>query len=83
MSKVVFSMTVTDDDIRYNVLATVKELEADKEIEFPDSEAREEVIEDTIDTIIDKYESRPDYFWPDFETEVLDIVDDYGYRKDD
>lgn len=83
MSRVVFNMTVTDEDIRNNVLATVEELEANKEIEFPDSEAREEVIEDTIDTIIDKYENRPDYFWPDFELEVLDTMESYGYLKED
>lgn len=80
MSRVVFSMTVTEDDIMRDTEAVVAELEQDGAIEFPDEEARHDLILDVWESVIDKYETRADYFLPDYENEVLDAADNYGYR---
>ena len=79
MSRVVFSMTVTEDDIMRDTEAMVAELEQDGAIKFPDEEARHDLILDVKIAVIDNYETRRDYFLPDYESEVLNRAISHGY----
>ena len=43
--KTIFTMTITEEDIRYNVDTAATELEEDNQIQFPDADARAEFID--------------------------------------
>ena len=80
--KTVIAFTITDADIRYNVDTAATELEEEKQVSFPDSDARTEFIEDCVSCIIDRYElyeHDPFIYTPDYEEEVLDLAELYGY----
>ena len=80
--KTFFTYTVTDKDIRYNVNTAATELEEENQIQFPDADARKEFIDDCIACVIDKYElyeHDPFMYTPDYEMEVLDLAENYGY----
>ena len=80
--KTIFTYTVTEKDIRYNVNTAATELEEENQIQFPDAGARQEFIDDCIACVIDKYElyeHDPFMYTPDYEMEVLDLVRAYGY----
>ena len=80
--KTIFTYTITDADIRYNVDTAATELEEEKQVSFPDSDARTEFIEDCVSCIIDRYElyeHDPFIYTPDYEEEVLDLAELYGY----
>ena len=80
--KTFFTYTVTDKDIRYNVNTAATELEEENQIQFPDAGARQEFIDDCIACVIDKYElyeHDPFMYTPDYEMEVLDLAETYGY----
>ena len=80
--KTIFTYTVTEKDIRYNVNTAATELEEENQIQFPDAGARQEFIDDCIACVIDKYElyeHDPFMYTPDYEMEVLDLAETYGY----
>ena len=80
--KQIVAITITDADIRYNVDTAATELEEEKQVSFPDSDARTEFIEDCVSCIIDRYElyeHDPFIYTPDYEEEVLDLAELYGY----
>ena len=80
--KTIITYTITDADIRYNVDTAATELEEENQVHFPDSDARTEFIEDCVSCIIDKYvlyERDPFTYTPDYEMEVLDLAEVYGY----
>ena len=80
--KTIFTYTVTEKDIRYNVNTAATELEEENQIQFPDAGARQEFIDDCIACVIDKYElyeHDPFMYTPDYEMEVLDLAENYGY----
>ena len=79
--KTIFTYTITDKDIRYNVDTAATELEEENQVSFPDSDARAEFIDDCVSCIIDKYElyeHDPFIYTPDYEEEVLDLAKLYG-----
>ena len=84
--KIVFQITVTDEDVRQNVTDTVEEFENDGQIKFPSDEAREQFIDDCTEFICDKYEAE---YWDhelsymDYEVEVSDMSREYGYTTED
>ena len=83
--KQVLAITITDEDIRYNVETAAQELEEENQLAFPDSDARSEFIDDCVSCVIDKYElyeHDPFMFTPDYECEVLDLSKVYGYLCD-
>ena len=80
--KNIITFTITDADIRFNVDTAATELEEENQIRFPDNDARAEFIEDCVSCIIDKYElyeHDPFTYTPNYEEEVLDTADLYGY----
>ena len=80
--KTIFTYTVTEKDIRYNVNTAATELEEENQIQFLDADARKEFIDDCIACVIDKYElyeHDPFMYTPDYEMEVLDLAETYGY----
>ena len=80
--KTIFTYTVTEKDIRYNVNTAATELEEENQIQFLDADARKEFIDDCIACVIDKYElyeHDPFMYTPDYEMEVLDLAGAYGY----
>ena len=80
--KQILVITITDEDIRYNVNTAATELEEENQIQFPDAGARQEFIDDCIACVIDKYElyeHDPFMYTPDYEMEVLDLAENYGY----
>ena len=80
--KTIFTITITEEDIRYNVDTAATELEEENQIQFPDAGARQEFIDDCIACVIDKYElyeHDPFMYTPDYEMEVLDLAENYGY----
>lgn len=83
--KIVYQVTVTDEDVKQNVADVVEEFENDGQIKFSSDEVREQFIDDCTENICDKYEAE---YWDhelcymDYEDEVLDMARDYGYRKD-
>lgn len=84
--KIVYQVTVTDEDVRQNVLDMVDELEEDGWIEFPNDEAREVFITDCAEVVCDKCED--DYYdappkREDYRNEVLDLAREYGYTTED
>ena len=83
--KQIVSITITDEDIRYNVETAAQELEEENQVAFPDSDARSEFIDDCVSCVADKYELyEHDTFTytPDYECEVLDLAEVYGYLCD-
>ena len=84
--KQIISITITDEDIRYNVETAAQELEEENQVAFPDSDARSEFIEDCVSSEIDKYElyeRDPFGYRPDYKTEVLDMANLYEYTVED
>ena len=80
--KTIFTYTITDKDIRYNVDTAATELEEENRVSFPDSDARAEFIDDCVSCIIDKYElyeHDPFIYTPDYEEEILDLAKLYDY----
>ena len=80
--KTIFTYTITDKDIRYNVDTAATELEEEYQVSFPDSDARAEFIDDCVSCIIDKYElyeHDPFIYTPDYEEEILDLAKLYDY----
>ena len=80
--KTIFTYTITDADIRYNVDTAATEMEEENQVQFPDADARAEFIDDCIACIADKYElyeHDPFTYTPDYEMEVLDLAKLYGY----
>ena len=80
--KTIFTYTITDKDIRYNVDTAATEMEEENQVSFPDTDARAEFIDDCVSCIIDKYElyeHAPFTYTPDYEMEVLDLAELYGY----
>ena len=51
-----YTVTITESDIRSEIEAAVSELEQDRQIAFPHSEARSEFIEDCVRSEIDRIE---------------------------
>ena len=83
--KQIVSITITDEDIRYNVETAAQELEEENQVAFPDRDARSEFIDDCVSCVIDKYElyeHDPLTYTPDYECEVLDLAEVYGYLCD-
>ncbi len=83
--KQIVTITITDEDIRYNVETAAQELEEENQVTFPDSDARSEFIDDCISCVTDKYElyeHDPFMYIPDYECEVLDLAKIYGYLTD-
>lgn len=84
--KIVYQVTVTDEDVKQNVIDTVEEFENDDEIEFPSDEVREQFIDDCTESICDKYEAE---YWDhelsymDYEVEVSDMARECGYTTED
>ena len=80
--KTIFTYTIMDKDIRYNVDTAATELEEENQVSFPDSDARAEFIDDCVSCIIDKYElyeHDPFIYTPDYEEEILDLAKLYDY----
>ena len=80
--KTIFTYTIMDKDIRYNVDIAATELEEEYQVSFPDSDARAEFIDDCVSCIIDKYElyeHDPFIYTPDYEEEILDLAKLYDY----
>ena len=80
--KTIFTYTITDKDIRYNVDTAATELEEENQVSFPDSDARAEFIDDCVSCIIDKYElyeHDPFIYTPGYEEEILDLAKLYDY----
>ena len=80
--KTIFTYTVTEKDIRYNVNTAATDLEEENQIQFPDAGARQEFIDDCIACVIDKYElyeHDPFIYTPDYEEEILDLAKLYDY----
>ena len=80
--KTIFTYTIMDKDIRYNVDTAATELEEEYQVSFPDSDARAEFIDDCVSCIIDKYElyeHDPFIYTPDYEEEILDLAKLYDY----
>ena len=78
----IITFTITDADIRCNVDTAATELEEENQVSFPDGNARTEFIDDCVPCIIDKYElyeHDPFTYTPDYEMEVLDLAEVYGY----
>ena len=84
--KQIVAITITDEDIRYNVETAATELEEDNQIRFPDTDARAEFIEDCVASEIDKYElyeRDPFGYRPDYKVAVLDMADLYEYTVEE
>ena len=84
--KQIVSITITDEDIRYNVETAVQELEEENQVAFPDRDARSEFINDCVSCVIDKYElyeRDPFGYRPDYRVTVLDMADLYEYTVND
>ena len=76
-----YTVTITESDIRSEIEAAVSELEQDRQIAFPHSEARSEFIEDCVRSEIDRielYDSDP-FRQKDYALGVLDMAELYGY----
>ena len=73
---------ITEDDIRSGFEEAVAQLEEDGAIRFPDTDSREEFIEDCVGSQIDKvelYDWNPFIDPEDYAVEALDMADLYGY----
>ena len=82
--KVVYQVTVTDEDVKQNVTDVVEEFENDGQIKFPSDEVREQFIDDCTESICDKYEAGywdHELLYMDYEDEVSDMALYYGIRK--
>ena len=76
-----YTATVTEADIRFEIETAVSELEQDRQIAFPHSEARSEFVEDCVRSEIDRielYDSDPFRCRKDYVLEVLDMAELYG-----
>ena len=74
--------TITEADIRFEIETAVSELEQDGQITFPDSNTRNEFIEDCVGSQIDRvemYGSSPFRSRKDYSVDVLDMAALYGY----
>lgn len=81
--KIVYQVTVTDEDVRQNVMDVIDEMEG--EIEFHNDDEKSNFITDCTENICDKYESEywnHELSYMDYEEEVLDLAREYGIRKD-
>lgn len=84
--KIVYQVTVTDEDVKRDVLDMVDEMEEDGWIEFPSDDACDEFVAECAQLICDKCED--EYFSAppgrdDYWNEVLDLAKTYGYATED
>lgn len=78
-----FISVITDNDIRIRFDEAAAELEEEKQIHFPNNEARADFIEDCVNSEIDKYELydySPFSRQTNYAVEVLDMAKLYGYK---
>ena len=74
--------TITESDIRFQIESAVSELEQDEQIAFPDSDTRNEFVEDCVRSQIDRielYDSNPFRSQKDYTVDALDMAELYGY----
>ena len=77
-----YTATVTESDIRFGIETAVRELEQDRLVAFPDSDARAEFNEDCVRSEIDRielYGSDPFTSQEDYTADTLDIAGLYDY----
>ena len=74
-----YIVTITDEDVRFEIENAATELEEDHQIAFPDSDSRTEFIDDCITGVMDKLNLYETYM-PDYRMEVLDLAGLYGYQ---
>ena len=77
-----YTATITESDIRFEIEAAVSELEQDGQIAFPDSDTRNEFVEDCVRSQIDRvemYGSSPFRSRKDYTVDALDMAELYGY----
>ena len=77
-----YTATITEADIRIEIEAAVSELEQDGQIAFPDSDTRNEFVEDCVRSQIDRielYDSNPFRSEKAYAVDVLDAASFYGY----
>ena len=76
---------ITEDGIRYEIEAAVTELEEAERIHFPDSQTREEFIDDCVGCVMYDYEMH-EYdlrvYAPNYIMVVLDTAKLYGYTEE-
>lgn len=75
------SITIDDDTIMNDIQYEIDCLIEDKEISFPNDEAREEFADDCLGEIVSKYESYPDYLpnWESIHDTVQNMAQESGY----
>ena len=74
----IFSITITEDDIREDVETAVDEAE----LLFTDENCRSSFINDCVACVIDKY-SMYEVYDPDYRAEVLDLYRIYHLHSCD
>ena len=75
-----YTITLTADDIRFEIETAATELEEDNQVQFPDDDSRAGFLEDCAQGIMDKLDSY-DRYAPEYTSEVLDLARLYGYLK--
>ena len=80
--KISITYTLTNEDIRFEIERAAAELEEDNQVRFPDSEAREEFIQDCTECVMDKAELYELDYRPDYALEILDMAKLYNYLTD-
>ena len=78
-----FTVTITEDMIRDKFDFDIGELEEDGTLKFDSDEQRDELLEDCVEQVIDKYE---DYgimeYAPNYEDIIYDTAKLYGILMD-
>ncbi len=77
---------VTDDDIRHDVEYWVTEFKAEGWILFPDDDACNELVDECVREIVDRYElyeRAPNSYCPNYDEIIFDCARDGGYIVDD
>ena len=78
-----FTVTITEDMIRDKFNFDIGELEEDGTLKFDSDEQRDELLEDCVEQVIDKYE---DYgimeYAPNYEDIIYDTAKLYGILMD-
>ena len=78
---------ITDEIIRYSLEDSLRELEDENMVSFPDENARSEFIENCVENVISKFETHSYYYDSAYNPNYDDIVFDSakwdGYLKEE
>lgn len=89
MEKVLYQ--VTEEDVREEVCRVLEEYEEDGLTKYPDETARESVIQEAVETVVNGYESYDNYYSmytggsynPNYEDIVYDALRDCDCLNED